>query len=222
MKILDIPQSGKEGLNVSLQGRYGQVRRALVIPTNPRTSAQMGVRDIFSRVAKGWRALTQAQREAWIAAAAQQQSKARLGQSGPLTGSQLYVKVNATLAQFGQPTVDTPPSIPAFPDLAPKDLVITNTGGVIALKLTCPTDPGEATIIRASAPQSAGREVCRDVRILGTCPAPVGGSADITGLYTARFGVPAAGTKVFVVANQFVDGYEDLGTEFTAVVPEGA
>ena len=222
MKILDIPQSGKEGLSVSLQGRYGQVRRALVIPTNPRTSAQMGVRDIFSRVAKGWRALTQVQRNAWIAAAAQQKSKSRLGQSGPLTGSQLYVKVNATLSQFGQATVNTPPSIPAFPALAPQNLVITNTGGVIALRLTCPTDPGEATIIRASAPQSAGREVCKDVRVLGACPAPMAGVSDITGLYTARFGVPAVGSKVFVVANQFVDGYEDLGTEFVAVVPSVA
>ncbi len=37
MKILDIPQSGKKGLNVSMNGRYGQVRRTLVIPTNPRT-----------------------------------------------------------------------------------------------------------------------------------------------------------------------------------------
>jgi len=61
-----------------------------------------------------------------------------------------------------------------------------------------------------------------DVRILGTCPAPVAGAADITGLYTARFGVPAVESKVFVVANQYVDGYEDLGTEFTAVVPAGA
>ena len=50
-------------------------------------------------------------------------------------------------------------------------------------------------------------------------PAPVAGAADITGLYTARFGVPAVGSKVFVVANQYVDGYEDLGTEFTAMVP---
>ena len=78
-----------------------------------------------------------------------------------------------------------------------------------------------ASIVRASAPQSAGRKVCKDVRILGVCPAPVAGAADITGLYTARFGLPAAGTKVFVLVNQFVDGYEDLGTEFAAVVPAG-
>ena len=30
MKILDIPQSGKKGLDVSMGGRYGQVRRSLV------------------------------------------------------------------------------------------------------------------------------------------------------------------------------------------------
>jgi hypothetical protein len=33
MKILDIPQSGKRGLTVSMPGRYGQVSRALVVPT---------------------------------------------------------------------------------------------------------------------------------------------------------------------------------------------
>ncbi len=221
MKIMDIPQSGKEGLTVSMNGRYGQVRRALVIPTNPRTAAQLGVREIFTSVAKRWRALTQVQRDAWIAAAETQKSKSRLGQSGPLTGSQLFVKVNATLAQFGQAEVDVPPAVPSFEALAPAGLVITNAAGVIALKLTCVGDPGENTIVRASAPQSAGRQVCNNVRIVGTCPAAVAGVADITALYTARYGVPAAGTKVFVRVNQFVDGYEDIGSEFSGVVPAG-
>jgi hypothetical protein len=34
-----------------------------------------------------------------------------------------------------------PPTRPQFPDLAPQGLVITNTNGVIALKLTCLGDP---------------------------------------------------------------------------------
>jgi hypothetical protein len=38
----------------------------------------------------------------------------------------------------------------------------------------------------------------------------VAGSADITALYTARYGVPPVGKKVYVQANQFVDGWEDL------------
>ena len=221
MKIMDIPRSGKEGLNVSMSGRYGQVRRALVIPPNRRTAAQLGVREIFTGVAKRWRALTQVQRDAWIAVAETQKSKSRLGQSGPLTGSQLFVKVNATLAQFGQAEVDVPPAVPSFPDLAPVGLVITNAAGVVALKLTCLGDPGENTIVRASAPQSAGRQVCNDLRVVGTCPAAVAGAADITALYTGRYGVPAVGTKIFVRVNQFVDGYEDIGSEFFGIVPAG-
>ena len=140
MKILDIPQSGKRGLNVSQASPFGQISR--------------------------------------------------------------------TLAQFGQEQVDAPPAHPQFPDLAPTNLAITNIGGVIAVKLTCPTDPGENTIVRGSAPLSQGRETCRDFRILGTCPAAVAGSADITTLYTARYGVPPVGKKVYVWVNQFVDGWE--------------
>ena len=37
-----------------------------------------------------------------------------------------------------------------------------------------------------------------------------------------RFGLPAAGSKVFVRCNQFVDGYEDLPHEFYAIVPASA
>ena len=69
MKILDIPQSGKRGLNVSQNGRYGQISRALSIPSNPRTDAQMNIRETFAEVTKAWRALTDAQRAAWASAA---------------------------------------------------------------------------------------------------------------------------------------------------------
>ena len=115
--------------------------------------------------------------------------------------------------------MDAPPAQPQFPDLAPQNLVITNTAGVITLKLTCPTNPGENTIIRASAPVSQGRETCDNFRILGTCPAPAAGSADITSLYTGRYGVPPVAKKVYVRANQFVDGWESLPTTFWGIVP---
>jgi len=139
MKILDIPQSGKRGLNVSQAGQFGQISRTLAIPANPRTTAQMTVRDNLSRVAAKWRTLTETQRAEWMAAATAVKSTSRLGQNGTLSGFQLFTKINCALAQFSQPQVDTPPLRPDFPDLAPQNLVITNTGGVVALKLTCPT-----------------------------------------------------------------------------------
>ena len=222
MKILDIPQSGKRGLYVSQRGRYGQISRILVIPANPRTVPQMGVRAILSRVTARWRSLEQLERTAWISAAKTVSSSSRLGQSGPLTGAQLFSKINCTLAQFGQDQVDAPPARPLFSDPAPQALVITNTAGVIALKLTCPTDPGDSTIVRASAPVSQGREVLSDFRILGTCPASAQGSSDITSLYTARYGVPPVGAKVFVRASQMVNGWESHPVTFVAIVPASA
>jgi hypothetical protein len=179
----------------------------------------MSVRTILSRVAARWRVLQEAQRAAWMAAAKEAKSTTRLGQNGNLSGFLLFAKINCTLAQFGQDQVDAPPAQPQFPDLAPQNLVITNTGGAIALKLGCPTNPGENTIIRASTPVSQGRETCDDFRVLGTCPAPAAGSADITSLYTARYGVPPVAKKVYVRVNQFVDGWESLPTTFWAIVP---
>ena len=222
MKILDIPQSGKRGLYVSQGGRYGQISRALVIPSNPRTVSQTSVRAILSRVAMRWRSLEETERAAWTSAGSGVSSASRLGQSGPLTGSQLFNKINCTLAQFGQEQVDAPLARPQFPSLAPTNLVITNAGGVIALKLTCPTDPGESTVVRGSKPVSQGYGKFTDFRILGMCPAPVLGASDITSLYTARYGVPPVGMKVFVRVNQFVDGWEDQGVTYSGIVPASA
>ena len=222
MKILDIPQSGKRGLNVSQDGAFGQISRATGRVANPRTASQVAVRDNMGRVAARWRALQEVQRAAWMAAAKEAKSNSRLGQNGALTGFLLFTKINCTLAQFGQAQVEAPPEHPQFPDLAAQNFVITNTAGVIALKLTCPTDPGENTIVRGAKPLSQGRETCRDFRVLGTCPAPVAGSSDITGLYTARYGVPPVGKKVYIQVNQFVDGWESLPVSFWAIVPATA
>src|ERR1035441_5395393 len=114
MKILDIPQWGKRGLYVSQNGRYGQISRALVIPANPQTPAQMSVRAILTRVSARWRSLQESQRAAWRAAASGVQSASRLG-SGPLTGQQLFNKINLALSRFGQDQVDAPPARPMFP-----------------------------------------------------------------------------------------------------------
>ena len=182
----------------------------------------MAVRNNMSRVSARWRALTETQRVAWMAAAKDASSNPRLNQSGSLSGFLLFTKINCTLAQFGQEQVDAPPERPQFPSLAPQNLVITNASGVITLKLTCPNDPGQNTIVRASAPVSQGREACRDFRVLGMCPAPAQGSANITGLYTARYGVPPAAKKVYVSVNQVIGGWESVPVTFWAIVPAGS
>ena len=219
MKILDIPQSGKRGLNVSQNGRFGQISRAYTIPSNPRTDAQLNIRETFAEVTKAWRALSDAQRAAWAAAAQTIMSKSRCGTNGPLTGSQLYTKLNATVALVGGDTMDAPPMPPAFDHNPVGALAISNDGGDITLRLACPNQPTTDIIVRATAPVSAGVSSTSDYRILGVLPAPAQGSCNITALYVARFGVPPVTGKVFVKTNQVISGYEDLGRGSHAIVP---
>ena len=169
-------QARKRGLTVTWLARNGLVHRILVTPKNPRTDKQMSVRELFSEQARRFDALTGAQQDAWIVAAADYQSTPTLGQSGPLTGLQLFLRINCKLGLLGQTLVDMPPSAPQFPTLAPQNLFITNTGGVVAVRLTCPTDPGETTVLRASPPQKSATRACRNFRIIGVCPAAGGGA----------------------------------------------
>jgi hypothetical protein len=67
-----------------------QVRRRYARPKDPRTPAQLRCRARLKAASRKYsRSLTQAQREACIAAGVKVRSGVRLGQSGPLTG-QLY------------------------------------------------------------------------------------------------------------------------------------
>ena len=104
-------KSGKCGAMVWQRNRYGQICYPAFIPRNPRTPAQQAIRGIFGAVSQRWRTLTEAQRLAWIAAAALILSKPRLAQSGALTGLQLFVKVNVYLAYRGLAQVDLPPLV---------------------------------------------------------------------------------------------------------------
>jgi hypothetical protein len=219
MKILDIPQSGKRGLTVSQGGRNGQISRALVIPTNPRTDAQLRVRNFLGNVASKWSTLTQEQRDAWTNEAKQHQSKARLGQSGPLTGFQLYAKINCALLIVGGDEVTVPPAAPSFDLLPVSGLSITNAAGVITLKLTTTGTPADGTMLRGAPPCSQGRSVSPEAVFLGTLDAPVSNAIDISTACKGRYGSPKVGSKVFVKINQNINGWEDVPRQFWAIVP---
>jgi hypothetical protein len=219
MKVKDIPQTGKLGLAVTWRGRNGLLRRTLVTPRNPRSGAQQVIRQSLSTQAAAYDQLTDSQQEAWIAAAAQIKSKASLGQSGPLTVLQLFTKVNCALLAIGEAPVSVPPAKRLLSPLPIDALEITNTAGVIALKLHTTDAPPEGTMLRACAPQNSGCRRAIGYRALGTLGTPSNGYADITSAYTGRFGVPAVGKRVFVSVNADVDGFEGIPPVFSGRVP---
>ena len=223
MKVTDVPMTGKLGLTVTFPGRNGLIRRMKVTPRNPRTSAQQVIRQNLATQAAAYDQLTDAQQEAWIAAAAQIQSKPHLGQKGPLTGLQLFTKVNCALLTIGAATVSAPPAKSLLSPLPIDALEITSANGAIALKLHTTGAPPDGTMLRACPPQNSGCRRGVGYRVLGTLDSPgTDGNVDITSAYTGRFGAPAVGQRVFVSVNACVNGYEGIPLVFSARVPAAA
>ena len=125
------------------------------------------------------------------------------------------------LADIGEPQVVEPPSYPQF-DINPVgDLTITNTRGVIALKLAVPAAPARQTLVLGTKPLSAGRSFPGRFTFLGLLPEPVGGLSDITEMYKAIYGVLPANMRIFIRTMQQINGWKDTPKQTNAVVPIG-
>jgi hypothetical protein len=219
MRILDIPQTGKLGTTVSVRTRYGQIRRRYAVPRKAPSEAQLRIRESFGRVRFLWRVLTDEQRAAWTTPAQDVSSQPSLGQSGRLSGYLLFMKINSTLAYQGLPPVLTPTERPTFGANPVRELVITNTGGVINLKLSVPSASAADILVLGTRPRSPGVTFAKHFTILGRLPAPDAGYSTITNLYVDRYGVPPAGLRVFIRTRQLLNGWEDFPLQTTALVP---
>lgn len=219
MKILDIPQSGKSGVTVSVQSRFGQFRRALVVPKDPRTNDQVRVRSALGHFSALWNKLTEEQRRLWNDRASEVRSHPRLGKNGHLSGQQLFVKINCTLASVGKPMVTTPTGRPCFPVNPVGALSITDTNGAVALWLSVSEDPAANIIVLGAAPCSPGVSFVRDFTILGLLHAASEGASEITDMYVKKYGIPPEGSRVFIRTIQEIDGWQDNFRQTTAVVP---
>lgn len=112
--------SGKLGGAVASKARGGvKYLRALVIPSNPQSSDQTAVRAILTGLAGAWKStLTDSQRAAWSALAADQES-----------GIDVYCGNNLTVMQAGHARVDAAPASrslawTSIPDLSTWTLLI--------------------------------------------------------------------------------------------------
>ena len=131
----------------------------------------------------------------------------------------LFVKINCNLALVGQPVVLDPPDFPRFGRNPVGQLTITNTKGVIALKLSVTGKPAQPVVVLGTKQRSAGVSYVDHFTILGVLPDPVQGVSDITDLYVAKYGKPRAGSRVFIQTFQLSNGWDDLPQPTSAIVP---
>jgi hypothetical protein len=116
MALVVLPEgqqrSGSAGGTVWSRNRFGAYIRNRTVPVNPNTDRQVAIRNAVRALTIAWHnTLTQAQRNAWEAYAANVVWKNKLGQSVLLTGLNHYVRSNTPRMQVFLSRVDDAPSI---------------------------------------------------------------------------------------------------------------
>lgn len=217
MKTHDIPKSGKRGNVVAFKSRFGQCERENVKPTKPRTAAQRRAQAAFGGASFGWNNLTDEQYDAWRASGKKTRSHPRGGQSGPLSGQNLFTAINRNQALLGLDPLLYPAERPVFSSNPVGELSIAQGRDGIVLKLRVAKAPAGHILVFASRPYNAGRRYCDKFLYLGLLPAPVRGESDITKLYARRFGPPWPGSRVIVHTVQQLNGWRDLPQRTEAV-----
>ena len=219
MKIQDVAQVGSVGNTVTYQNRYGTIRRAKVIPRDPRTDQQMDSRSAFRQARHFWGTFTDEQYLAWDNLARTRQTHPVLGQSSVLSGYELAVQLNRHLATVGLPMTANPSPLPIFPANPVSGLSITEAGGAFSLKLALSAQPVRFILVLGARPQSPGVRYVDHYKILGLLPDPAEGLSDITELYLAQFHLLPPGKRVFIQTLQQIKGWRDLPKTLSARLP---
>jgi len=107
--------AGRIGSMVGLMNKSGMCFRNWVVPANPNTAAQQGVRATLSTLATAWSfTLTQAQRDAWNAFAATCQFTSKIGTVYYVSGFDCYVMCNGARMVASIARVDPGPAVAGF------------------------------------------------------------------------------------------------------------
>ena len=210
-----------------IRRRLGQHSRRYVVPHNPRTSSQRRLRKILGALSKEWNALlTPPQRAAWNAYAEKVMSRWRLG-CGPLSGQQLYIKLNSVLWFLGRPRRLWPPRRAKFYRNPVAGLQLSRgEDGRVCLELVVAWPVRRDLMVFGAAPCSAGWSKLRHPVYLGLLPARGGRAGDlaerrfdITDWYVGRFGEPEPRQRVFIRVRQQRNGWESANKDVNDVVP---
>lgn len=206
MKILDIPKSGSVAGQTNSRNRFGQYIRSRAIPVNPNSSAQGQMRARFGDNSQAWRSLTDAQRAGWSDLGLQLQRTDALGQTYTLTGLQAYIAINNNNLDAGSAVVSAAPAL-----ISPVGLLtatVTTTGGTLSLAYTAtPLSAGHKLFVYASPQRSPGRNFEGDYRLIFQSAAAAASPANILAAYTARFGAPVVGNKIFFSLQVYDGGF---------------
>lgn len=217
MKVLTNPQSGSYAGQTASRNRFGQYVRSRATPVNPNTGAQGTVRARMSANAAAWRTLTDAQRAGWASLGLQMTRTDSLGQQYTLNGFLAFCSVNNNLLLIASPRILDAPELVTPSAITTATVTLTSASLSIAFTPT-PLPTGAHLLCFASPQQSAGREFNGDFRYISQGAAATASPLVALTPYTAKFGVPVTGNRIFFSLTVSVGGFESGPLITSAVV----
>lgn len=217
MKYLGDPSSGSyQGITAS-RNRFGQYKRTRAIPVQPNTVAQLNQRARMTTNAAAWRSLTDAQRAGWLSLGLAITRTDSLGQTYDFNGYMAYCSVNNNKLDAGDAAVADAPSIVTPPDLISATITLTSASLSIAYTAT-PLAAGVRLFIFVSPQKSAGRKFNGDYRLLSVTAAAAASPSNSLAAYTAKFGVPVTGNRIFFSLQTYQGGFKGSPFNVSQVV----
>jgi len=207
MKVLKPPQSGSAAGVTAGRNRFGQYERTRAIPVNPGSGAQGLVRARMSTNSTAWRALTPAQRAGWSDLGLSMVRSDSLGQSYSLQGNQAYASVNNNRLLSGLAVVADAPAIATPINIIFATITLTAAAFSIAY-LATPLGAATYLAVFASPQRSAGCSFEGDFRFVKLSTAAQASPIVILSEYTAKFGVPVVGNRIFLTFVALSLGFE--------------
>lgn len=194
-----VDMRGKISGNVYSKNKGGAYSRVRVVPSNPQTTAQSGVRASFTALSQAWRALSATERLSWNQGVSNYARVNRIGDSHNLSGNSLFVSLNKNLADVGLAQIDSCPAPESVESVTVSVASSDNSDQTVTLTLGAIVPANTSLKLFMTEALSAG------VASPGTKLRQIAsyGSGDAAALaptsaYLAKFGtVGAAGSKIF-------------------------
>jgi hypothetical protein len=184
---------------------------------NPNSAAQGAVRARLAANSAAWRTLTSAQRAGWTDLASSIVRTDSLGQSNPVQGNQAYVSVNNNRVMTGLVPVADAPGITTPVGLLTVTVTLTSASFSVAYTAT-PLGANTYLALYASPQRSAGRSYESDLRLIQVSAAAAASPFNLLAAYTAKFGVPVTGNRIFLSLVTVLNGFESGPFMTSAVV----
>lgn len=197
--------SGSIGGAVYSHNRFGQYIRNRIVPVNPSSSAQVGVRNSFGNLAARWQTITSVQRASWTLYGANVPVTNVNGDSINLTGLNWYIGCNTLRLQVGLSILDQAPGIFDRASLTPPVPTLSAPTSSIAFTSTdtWAGAVGGALAVYQSFPKSKTINFYKGPyrfigKVLGAASPP---ASPVSFTNTAPFVTPVRGFYKFVAIN---------------------